>query len=347
MALVQAWSADSVGNTTGYGASGWTRVASGANCDITSSPCHPVVGYGGAEKAFRLKCDNFPSKWAYWMSPAFSALADGVIGFHAYRNNDQTEFFSLYSGSTQVVRLDVDVAGYVTVYVHDGSSLQSVMTTAAPWANGTTTYFGLRYKPGASGEVSLTMEGALSTATGSYHTGAWDKFKFYAKQNITMYFWMFSLWDDPADAAATTPMWVARIAPEVDDTVGGFTASTGTDLYAMVDETVYDAADYITSTTVAGDTVLFTGDTANSIDAAWAPAAIHGVSSTALVRGDGVLNQSQIAWESAAGAPVLGTTEYTSTAVRQVASTIATVPGTAVAFDVAAVNGLKFGIKAT
>ena len=216
MALVQAWSADSVGNTTGYGASGWTRVASGANCDITSSPCHPVVGYGGAEKAFRLKCDNFPSKWAYWMSPAFSALADGVIGFHAYRNNDQTEFFSLYSGSTQVVRLDVDVAGYVTVYVHDGSSLQSVMTTAAPWANGTTTYFGLRYKPGASGEVSLTMEGALSTATGSYHTGAWDKFKFYAKQNITMYFWMFSLWDDPADAAATTPMWVVQVVAVVE-----------------------------------------------------------------------------------------------------------------------------------
>jgi len=347
MALVQAWSADSVGNTTGYVASGWTLFNGSATLDVISSPCHPAVGYGGAERAFRVGAPTASYRYAYMISPAFSALTDGVIGFHAYRNNPRSEFFSIYSGSTQVLRLDVDTAGYITVFVHDGSSLQSVMTTTAPWANGTTTYFGLRYKPGASGEVSLTVEGAVSTATGSYHTGAWDNFKLYMRYNVMMYFWMFSLWDDPTDAAATTPMWVARIAPEVDDTAGGFTASTGTDLYAMVDETYYDATDYITSTTVAGDTVLFTGDTANSIDAAWAPAAIHGVSSTALVRGDGLLNQSQIAWESAAGSPVLGTTEYTSTVVRQVTSTIATVPGTAAAFDVAAVNGLKFGIKAT
>jgi len=347
MALVQAWSADSVGSTVGYAASGWTLVNSSSTLDVISSPCHPAAGYGGAERAFRLKCNAYNFCTAWMISPAFSALADGVIGFHAYRSSDQGGFFSLYSGGTQVVRLDVDAAGYITVYVHDGSSLQSVMTTTVPWTNGTTTYLGLRYKPGASGEVSLTAVGAVSSATGSYHTGAWDQFKLYTHNGITMYFWMFSLWDDPADAAATTPMWVARIAPEVDDTAGGFTASTGTDLYAMVDETYYDAADYITSTTVAGDTVLFTGDTTNSIDAAWAPVAIHGVSSTALVRGDGLLNQSQIAWESAAGSPALGTTEYTSTVVRQVTSTIATVPGTSAAFDVAAVNGLKFGIKAT
>jgi hypothetical protein len=158
---------------------------------------------------------------------------------------------------------------------------------------------------------------------------------------------MPTVWSDPAtDPALTIPQWAAKITPDTDAAAGSFTASTGADLFAMVDEAVYSASDYIETTTTPDDTMRLTGDT-DQVNAAWAPAAIAGVVGYAAVRGDGALNSAQIAWSSG-GTAALGSATATSTSVVTVTDVLAVDPNTGAAFaNVAAIDALQFGIKAS
>jgi hypothetical protein len=115
----------------------------------------------------------------------------------------------------------------------------------------------------------------------------------------------------------------------------------------MVDEAAYSATDYIETTTTPDDTMRLTGTSATSVNAAWAPAAIAGVVGYAAVRGDGALNAAQIAWSSG-GTGALGSTVATSTSVVTVTDVLTVDPNTSAAFaNVAAIDALQFGVKAS
>jgi hypothetical protein len=362
MALVWAFSGDLTGHRTPLLTSGWTLYHLYADTahnygDIYATARHPLVGYGGASYALRVYCSPGSPFRAAIETPntAFTALADGVVGFHWWRNDDDDGYgtggFFIKSGGVEVVRLKVSSAGVVSVYVYETATSALVLQfTCTPlWTISTTKYFGVRYKAGASGEIEVSIDGgAADTATGAYHTGAWDTLRWdLYGYGGTRYIWMPTVWSSAADPALTIPQWVAKITPDADAAAGSFTASTGTDLFAMVDEAAYSATDYIETTTTPDDTMRLTGTSATSVNAAWAPAAIAGVVGYAAVRGDGALNAAQIAWSSG-GTGALGSTVATSTSVVTVTDVLTVDPNTSAAFaNVAAIDALQFGVKAS
>jgi hypothetical protein len=156
---------------------------------------------------------------------------------------------------------------------------------------------------------------------------------------------MPTVWDSASDPALGAVQWVAKIAANADAVAGGWTPSAGGDLFAMIDEAVYSASDYGTTTTTPNDEYRCTGSWVASIDAAWAPAAINGVVGYAAVRGDSLLSASEIAWSSGGTAAHGTTTATSSTSVVLITDTLAVNPNGSAAWTTTMLNTLQFGVK--
>jgi len=356
MALVWAFSADLTGTIAPLVNSGWAFAPTSwpyAVTTIVASGRHPLSGYGGADYAISTYAnDPYLIGYAYTPNPAFTALPDGIVGFHMWNStNANVSFahpaFEIYSLGTAVVKLVPDGLGYLDVSVHDGTSYALEFTTSILLPVSTSAYIAVRYKPGPSGAIAVYINGiSAGSSTGSYHTGSWDRLGWHRRGMAgTRMIWMPTVWDAPAtDPALTAVQWVAKITPDADATAGSWSASTGSDLYAMIDETTYSASDYVTTTTTPDDEYRCTGSWTTSINAAWAPAAINGVVGYAAVRGDSLLNASEIAWSSG-GTAAHGTTTTTTSTVIAIMDTLAVNPNGSAAWTTTMLNTLQFGVK--
>jgi hypothetical protein len=277
------------------------------------------------------------------------SLSDGIAAFHweqaANGSVNSLSYFSLWGGGVEICRVKVLADRSIEVWTGDTLTLRSVSALSLPVA---ASYIAIRFKTGASGRVDVAIDGT-SVTTGTINVGttaSWDQIQWYTSDKYA-WWWMPTVWDDPAtDTALTATKWLTRIAPSADAAAGGWTGSNGGTITADIDEIQHSAADYASTTTDPDEFRCDVSSTA-SINANWTPGAIHGVVCHSVMKGEGGLTASQNAVKS--GSTTAYSAAVSNTTTSQIRTSVQTTdPATSAAWaNKAAIDAAEFGVKAS
>lgn len=190
----------------------------------------------------------------------FDAISQGQVGFfirpqQGYVNNYYPDYMCLWEGDSDwlVITRVIALKGYygasnVGLYVNGSLQASPVPYTASAWQ-----HWAIDYKIDASaGWVKFYINGVLSIDyTGNTGTASPNGLQFgstgaSASYVADTYFDDMYLTSTVGESAATVPavkrfIWGTPVA----DGTKAWTPSTGTDHYALVDETPYSETDYI------------------------------------------------------------------------------------------------------
>lgn len=297
MALHWAWAFNISADITTYLSNGWyTDHTSYCDPNYSGSPLpwHPDAGYGGMTKAVRI------GSLHYCRTAVFPAggLSDGQIQFHVYggfRNTTGSKWDVLAEDDTVLLSLRPNATSSnpaINVYSGEGS-LTLRGTTTATITDGTKNVIGIRLKKGSSGIIQISVNGVVENIVSGGVTGItsdWAKLYFLANTTY-MHVSGITVWDDgPGDDALTVTRWVAGLRPYDDDTAGAWAASSGSDLFAMVNEDPLSESNYCYTNSASEMRLkVRTSD----LNANWYPETVDGVSVVASMRGDNTLNAGQ------------------------------------------------------
>lgn len=353
MALHWAWAFNISADNATYQANAWTLTHANINPNFSTSPFprQPLSGVGGMTKGCQLP------NYQYITTPPWpkGALSDGQIQFHFYNGFQDATYARirlLASDGTVLLELrpsDYTAAPAIAVYSGQGSMTLRGTTTFTVAAN-SWHVLAIRFKVGTSGgEIAISLNGQSETIVSSGNVGAtssWARLQL-VPWTAPMYFSGITVWDDGAgDDALTVTRWVAGLRPYQDDTAGSWSPSTGSDLYAMVDEDPMSTTDY--DSTVTNPDEMRLKIRTSDISASWAPLTIDGVSLVAAMRGDGTLNTGQTVIDD--GSNNLLGTAWTTTATSHFYETNDVFPTQAdgvTPWTKSAVDSHSYGVKAS
>jgi hypothetical protein len=264
------------------------------------------------------------------------AIKSSNIGAHAANGSDVIQ---LMNGSTVIARVGFTSSGHVRI--GRGDYTTNLIATSGPSIVLTDVYnfFEIEFTRDASaGEVDIYMNGTLVATASSANTGA------SAIDNIGLVSGIDNKdFDDLYVVNAATKLGeckIETIRPSADTATSDFTPSTGSDNFAMVDETLIDDDTTYNSSATAAHKDLF--DLANLAET---PSAVKAVQLVLTARKDDT-DTREIRTNMKNGSTTTnGTTRGLSTSYVMYTDIYETNPDDAAPFDGTDINAMQLGYE--
>ena len=337
------------GVSQNYIDSGWYPVDGGFTWNSTYATRTPLCGYGGMTQGLYQTAAIYDCS-----SPIFprGELAEGIVQYHLYStsNNGNYRFgFVTAEHDSQIgwilLQLDVTDFGFCRLRISQKWWNGGSWTTNADVYVDNLTFSQYSWHTIAlgtdSGRIYVSVDGNIEDVCADPRSETLTRV-YMAHQGIAT---GVTVWDTYAAATMTDVHWAPCLRPDADATDGSWSASAGSDLYAMVDETSINTADYDTTTTNP-DTLRFSVNSAD-IDASWNPSTIYGVALQVSARGDGTISDQEATIHEGAD-DAYGTVTGLDTTTRMTASELFLLQADAsTAWDVTAIDAHEYGVRAS
>lgn len=314
----------------------------------TDVPGHPKVTtgrFGG--QAMMFDANNGIS---FFAAAGLGAGADTVtVGFALRMNGGSISsdanrrILWFYNGSTAICTLSVDVDGAIRFYRGDNGTLLG--SSAAGVITGENWYYVecALTRDAAAGIVLVNVNGVEVLNLTGQNTGASaiTSLRFCRVQNLggSAAILFDDLYVKNDVSGFLGEVRVETLRPSADTADKDWAASTGTDNFALVDETVENSdTDYVSSATVGHKDIYDVGALSSS------PAVIHAVQSTIVARKDDATAR-EVAARVKSDASVDGATHQMSSGYNFFSDIAPLDPDGAVAWTAAAVNAAQLEIE--
>lgn len=309
------------------------------NSTYNGSSRYPSFPSGNVYATGRLgvgQCLDVSNGGIKWPTAGGSAITDLSFGFGLKVTTLNNQLARLWNGGTVVASLNITSTGAIAVYRGDSANLLGTSAAGLILTN-IWNYLEVEFVRNAStGVYKVYLNGVSVLNLTAQNTGSLDV------DSVQLYWPQEFMVDDLYSTDTSTRIGEVRIdvlRPDADTAQKDWTASAGSDNYAMLDDTTFGSTDFV-STITAGDKDYYTCS-----DLSFDPANIFAVQATTLAKKDDATTRTFRSNIKSSATEANGETRGLSTSYSVYADIFETNPDGSVAWDQTSVNAVQVGIE--